>query len=69
MLQTALKQFYSCYQPDCTGVYLMFIQIENECISECKPEWDVVCIKHLCNTKQLSSVVLNWVQDDHLQYT
>lgn len=37
--------------------------------TESKPEWDVVCIKHLCNTKQLSSVLLNWVQDDHLQYT
>lgn len=59
----AVKQFYRCYQPDCAGVYLPFIK------TECKPEWDVVCIKHLCNTKQLSGVLLDRVQDDHLQYT
>lgn len=28
-------------------------------ISECKPEWDVVSIKHLCNTEQFSSILLN----------
>jgi len=34
-----------------------------------QPEWDVVCIKHLCNTQQLDGVLLSRVQDDHLQHT
>lgn len=36
---------------------------------EHKPERDVVRVKHLCNTQELSSVLLDWVQNHHLQHT
>lgn len=69
MLHRVMKLFYMCYQTGSAAVCLLSIQLENECASEDKPERDVVGVKHLCNTKQLSSVLLNWIQNHHLQNT